>query len=231
MTIALKNSQLHPPVRGVHMAWAAASVAAMFAGAAIVGIAFGLSCDGDSSWIALGVSLGGAISGLGILWYGFYRRLGWSRRDFGFLPCTHSLRHLLWWIPLTLLGGGAATGVIGWQFGTEQKSSSIADGIDISPVAAVLAAVCGAVVIPLIEEVVFRRVLFDWLQGRMPTAIAASLTVAIFAVMHGIPMVVVYLIFAGTSIIVARLWFRSLTAPFLIHCVNNAVVFLVALNG
>lgn len=213
------------------MAWAAASVAAMFAGAAIVGIACGLFSDGERSWVTLGVSLGGAIGGLGILWYGFCRRLGWSHRELGFLPCTHSLWHLLWWIPLTLLGGGAATGAIGWLFGTEQKSSSIADGIGISPVAALLAAVCGAVAIPLIEEVAFRRILFDWLQGKMPTAIAASATVAIFAVMHGIPMVVVYLFFAGTSLIVARLWFRSLTAPFLIHCVNNAVVFLVALAG
>ncbi|MDK4295106.1 hypothetical protein [Corynebacterium accolens] len=70
MTGELKSSQLSPAVRAAHLGWAAASVVATFAGAALIGIACGLITK-SGSWVAFGIAVGGAIFGLGTAWYGF----------------------------------------------------------------------------------------------------------------------------------------------------------------
>lgn len=90
----LQRSQLSPTVRAAHLGWAVASVVATFAGAALIGIACGLITK-SGSWVAFGIAVGGAFFGLGTVWYGFSRRLGWSWRDAGFVKAEHSLWHLL----------------------------------------------------------------------------------------------------------------------------------------
>ncbi|WP_284819594.1 hypothetical protein QP936_011110 [Corynebacterium rhinophilum] len=79
MSDQLQSSQLSPAVRAAHLGWAVASVVATFAGAALIGIASGLITK-SGSWVAFGIAVGGAIFGLGTVWYGFSRRLGWSWR-------------------------------------------------------------------------------------------------------------------------------------------------------
>lgn len=85
------------------------------------------------------------------------------------------------------------------------------------------------VLVPLIEEIAFRRVLMDWLDTRFPTRAAAVATTVIFTVMHFSPVMMVYVIFLGTSLILARLWFQSLWGSFLVHAANNALVTGIAL--
>ncbi|WKS66071.1 CPBP family intramembrane metalloprotease [Corynebacterium accolens] len=77
----------------------------------------------------------------------------------------------------------------------------------------------------------FRRVLLDWLQNSMPTWAAALITTAVFALAHGIPAVMLYIAFFGTCLMLARLWFKTLTAPLCIHIANNTVVAITALAG
>ncbi|MDN8635097.1 CPBP family intramembrane glutamic endopeptidase [Corynebacterium kefirresidentii] len=226
----LKSSQIAPAVRAVHLGWALASVVATFAGAAVVGIACGL-LGGGGTWVTFGITIGGAVFGLGTLWYGFSQRLGWSWRDAGFVSSAHSLWHLLWWIPVTILGCGAATGAINVLLRNEPAGNNLSDGLKISPAATFVAVLSTALVIPLVEEIAFRRVLLDWLQNSMPTWAAALTTIAVFAVAHGIPAVMLYIAFFGTCLVLARLWFKTLTAPLCIHIANNAVVAFTTLGG
>ena len=205
----LQRSQLSPAVRAAHLGWAVASVVATFAGAALIGIACGLITK-SGSWVAFGIAVGGAFFGLGTVWYGFSRRLGWSWRDAGFVKSEHSLWHLL---------------------GSEPAGNNLSAGLKISPAATIMVVLSTALVIPLVEEVAFRRVLLDWLQNSMPTWAAALITTAVFALAHGIPAVMLYIAFFGTCLMLARLWFKTLTAPLCIHIANNTVVAITAMAG
>lgn len=226
----LQRSQLSPTVRAAHLGWAVASVVATFAGAALIGIACGLITK-SGSWVAFGIAVGGAFFGLGTVWYGFSRRLGWSWRDAGFVKAEHSLWHLLWWIPLAILGSGAATGAVNALLGSEPAGNNLSAGLKISPAATIMVVLSTALVIPLVEEVAFRRVLLDWLQNSMPTWAAALITTAVFALAHGIPAVMLYIAFFDTCLMLARLWFKTLTAPLCIHIANNTVVAITAMAG
>lgn len=71
--------------------------------------------------------------------------------------------------------------------------------------------------------------LLDWLMTKMPTALAAIITIVVFALVHVSPTAMTYLIFLSTSLVLARPWFRSLWGPFLIHAANNALITVAAL--
>ncbi|WP_369126444.1 CPBP family intramembrane glutamic endopeptidase [Corynebacterium heidelbergense] len=77
---------------------------------------------------------------------------------------------------------------------------------------------------PLLEEVVFRRVLLDYLLGVLPRWVAVPIVSACFALVHIAPPLIVYNFFLGIALAMARLWFRSLWGPFLLHVSNNALV-------
>ena len=147
------------------------------------------------------------------------------------MKAEHSLWHLLWWIPLAILGSGAATGAVNALLGSEPAGNNLSAGLKISPAATIMVVLSTALVIPLVEEVAFRRVLLDWLQNSMPTWAAALITIAVFALAHGIPAVMLYIAFFGTFLVLARLWFKTLTAPLCIHIANNTVVAITALAG
>lgn len=83
---------------------------------------------------------------------------------------------------------------------------------------------CGAVVIPAIEEIVFRRMLFDGLRTKLSTPLAAILVTVAFALVHAQPAVMLYIAFLGTSLVLARLWFQSPWGSFLVHAANNALL-------
>lgn len=87
-----------------------------------------------------------------------------------------------------------------------------------------------AVVLPLLEEIVFRRVLLDWMASHMPVGLAAALVVVVFAAAHAVPAVMLYIFFLGIPLVLARLWFGNLWAPLIVHATNNALVSLVALT-
>lgn len=107
--------------------------------------------------------------------------------------------------------------------------SSDNSGFSLGIAAGITIFVGTAVLLPLIEEIVFRRILMDWFDARLPTWAAATITTVIFAVMHISPVIMVYIIFLGTSLILARLWFRSLWGSFIVHAANNALVTVFAL--
>ncbi|MDN5798549.1 MAG: lysostaphin resistance A-like protein [Corynebacterium casei] len=107
--------------------------------------------------------------------------------------------------------------------------SSETAGFHLSIVASILIFVITVILAPLFEEIVFRRVLMDWLDARFSTWIAATVTTVAFTAAHISPAIMLYIVFLGTSLILARLWFGSLWGSFLVHAANNGLVTAIAL--
>ncbi|HAT6531732.1 TPA: CPBP family intramembrane metalloprotease, partial [Corynebacterium striatum] len=98
--------------------------------------------------------------------------------------------------------------------------------------AAQVTVIIGSVIaMPFLEEVVFRRVLLDWLQQHTPAWEAGLISVLAFAGAHIAPPLMIYALFLGASLTLARFWFKTTKASFLIHAFNNLVVSTVLLAG
>lgn len=215
--------------------WALAALVGSYLGAIIGG--FGMAVlrgyiDAPlSALIAIGALSGGFLVGGGALYIGLVRKCGWGWSELGFTRPEHSLWHLTWWVPLTVIIGGVCASLIGSFLNLEPSGgNSVSDGSRMGATAGVLMVLLAVVIFPFIEEVVYRRVLFDWASTVMPTYLAATLITVLFALAHLAPPVMAYILFVGISLILARLWFKSLWAPLVIHAANNALVTVVSLT-
>ena len=91
--------------------------------------------------------------------------------------------------------------------------------------------VLGGVVAPVGEELLFRGVLFGALRRRWsfwPAAVVSSL---IFGTIHVIPLQMITAATLGVALCWARERSRTLTAPVVMHVVNNLVAFILAFIG
>lgn len=224
---------LAPRPTARHALWALGLFLLSAAGALACGIGLGLLAEeiGEDAgpFISLGVVLGAAIPATTVLWVGFVRRCGWGLRELGFTTPTRSLWHLVWWTPLSILLAALGASFLGPFIGAEPEGAAIDEGFRLGPVAGVVIFAGAALLAPFFEEILFRRVMLDWLATRMPMWAAAVIVTVVFTVMHGSPSVMAYIIFFATSLALARLWFSSLWATFILHAVNNTLVTAIAL--
>jgi hypothetical protein len=91
----------------------------------------------------------------------------------------------------------------------------------------VVGALCVVLLAPVLEEVVFRRVLLGWLRTRVPVGVAVVLVSAAFAATHVLPVLVLYTFFLGLSAALLVGWHRSLWASLALHATNNALACLL----
>ncbi|KQU46777.1 hypothetical protein ASG84_09865 [Rhodococcus sp. Leaf278] len=205
-----------------------------FGGTAIgglIGAVAGFMIGGVAEAALLAIILAGIIGCAG-LYFALIRRRRWSLSDLGFRSPAHSLLHLLWQVPLLMLLAVLATAGIGALLDVapdDNQNAIVKDAVEIGPasIAAILVLIAG--VVPLIEEIVFRRILLDWLRSKMPTAVSAALVTVVFALCHIAPPAMLYILFLGTGLVALRLWYRSLWAPLILHAFNNAVVSSIAI--
>ncbi|WP_180342578.1 CPBP family intramembrane glutamic endopeptidase [Auritidibacter ignavus] len=191
----------------------------------MVGAVVGLSLFGLPGLLLAAVG-SGLLGSAGLYWV-LVRRRGWRVVDFGFRTGAHRLTHLLWQTPLLLLLSLIATAAVGTSLGlTPSDNDQAATATQAQPgwIPIVAVILLFAIVVPLIEEIVFRRVLLDWLMLKLPTLPAAAIVIAVFALCHIDPAVMLYMLFFGTVLVGLRLWYRSLWAPLIYHVVNNALV-------
>ena len=94
------------------------------------------------------------------------------------------------------------------------------------PPSAWIAAIArGCLIVPLFEELLFRGLLLRWLGKRFSANRAVIVSAALFAVMHGYPIVLPYAFVAGLFLGWVRQRTGSTLNPLFMHVVNN-VVFL-----
>lgn len=188
---------------------------------------------GGIAYAALGLvtaALGGALG----LWLCLLRRRGWGVRELGFVAGSRSPWHLLWEVPVALVAGLACTATLGTLLGLAPEAAGGTDTdvltstFTAAPWSVAVAGVCVVLLLPAVEEVVFRRVLLGWLRTRLPTLAAVLVVSVLFGAVHVVPVAVLYLTFLGLSAALLFLWHRSLWAPVALHATNNALATVVA---
>jgi uncharacterized protein len=87
-----------------------------------------------------------------------------------------------------------------------------------------LAFVAGAIIAPIVEELVFRGLFYQWLRGRTSVPIAIVLSGLIFGAIHGIPIAFPALALVGMVLAATFQWTGSLWMPIALHFLQNATV-------
>ncbi|MCC5948971.1 MAG: CPBP family intramembrane metalloprotease [Nitriliruptoraceae bacterium] len=167
----------------------------------------------------------GAAAGLAVYVH-LFRRDGLPLAALGFTRPSWGLLHLLWQIPLIIGGTLIVTAIVmGLLLRQEPPPAGSIDDVVVSANWAVLVGVLlvVAVVTPLWEEVVFRGLLFSSLTRNMPTIVAAILSSGLFAVVHGVPLLMLAQFMVGLGCCWLYAWHRTLWAPIALHAVNNSL--------
>jgi membrane protease YdiL (CAAX protease family) len=86
--------------------------------------------------------------------------------------------------------------------------------------------VMAGMVAPMVEEILFRGLLYGWLRGRLGVAAAVVLSAFLFALVHGIPMLMPAIAVQG--VLLALLYERSgsLWPAIVMHGTFNAIMTL-----
>jgi membrane protease YdiL (CAAX protease family) len=85
----------------------------------------------------------------------------------------------------------------------------------------------GCLIVPVFEEVFFRGLMLGWLRKHLADRSAIAVSAALFAVMHGYPIVLPYTFVFGLFTGWVRIRTGSTLNTILMHVLNN-VVFLFA---
>lgn len=148
--------------------------------------------------------------------------LGWRRPE-------HHPAHLLWQIPVTLIGGALLSAAILLPTGSEpgpDDEGALGDLALGGPGLAVVGVLVVAVLVPVVEELVFRGVVLAGLRSRFRYPAGIALSAVVFTVAHLAPPSFPYLFVTGVALAMMAEWYRSVIPGMVLHGVNNAVVFI-----
>lgn len=163
------------------------------------------------------------------------RRLRWS--DLGLRRPDQSLLHLLWQIPAVMVAAMVASVLVLIPFapdgdaGDDAAAEAIGDLVSGGPLFAVLGLLTVAVVVPFVEEVVFRGIVLPALRARYRATVGITLAGVVFAAVHFVPLALPYLLVVGIALCAMAEWYRSIVPGIVLHGVNNAVVFATVLTA
>lgn len=163
------------------------------------------------------------------LWYSLHAR-GWTWTDLG-LGERLGLRRWWWQVALAYLGVVLLASLVVSQLSAPGEQPNVmAGGVQFGPVAIAAIWVAVALVGPLVEEVVFRRILLGWLEARVGIVLAVLVQAALFAVLHVVPaaMVLTFLLGLATAALARR--HRTLWPALALHALNNTLAVSVLLT-
>lgn len=208
-------------------------------GAVLVGFLLGvlLSIAAIGVVLLLGIPLSEIAQG-GILTVGVYlglglgiglvvvRRTGATWRDVGFRPV--SVRTVLTMIPVLFLLfvaniviSLALVAVFG-EIRNPQEEALAPDG-RLSRETFLWLFPGIAIVGPIVEEVLFRGVLYPYLRARMRILVAVALTAALFSVVHVFPVLLLPLFVAGVALTLVTERYDSIIPAIVLHGVFNGL--------
>lgn len=198
--------------------------------AALLIVLIRLGVDLDAA-LVLTLSTGVVLWLVGVTWA--LRRRGWSWADLGLGRPPRALGPLAWQVPVAWLVVMMLTTVVGSQLMEPGKSNVEAPAgaaLALGPVA-ILGLLAAVVVIgPLVEEIIFRRVLLGWLEARVGTVLAIVVQAALFAVMHGVPQAMVLTFFLGLATGILVRLHSSLWPAVVLHGAHNAFATVAVLT-
>lgn len=179
-----------------------------------------------------------AIGGMGILiylalaisaWFFALKRRGVSLREAGFRPVPFTT--LLKMVPVTI-GMMVLTAIVvaisAQVFGDVPTAQDqvVGDAQSISFQDFIWLFILGAVAAPIVEEFMFRGLLYPLLRNRLTVAIAVAMSALLFAFLHFIPPLVPALLVMGVVLAVLVERYESLYPSILVHSLNNGAALL-----
>ncbi len=184
--------------------------------------------DGPGLPLVLGVLLFQTLAILAAIHFVVLRKYGLRWADLGLRPSPprwhrRGLALAVLLLPVVaVINGTLMTQLTGEEFHNPQLVAVAPDGFSWPALLSML--VMAGFVAPLGEELIFRGLLFPWLRGRFGATTAAILSGLIFAILHGVPMLIPALTAIGTAL--ALLYHRcgSLWPAILAHGVFNAIM-------
>ena len=147
----------------------------------------------------------------------------------GFRPLGKRGWHLLWQVPVAIVGSAVCTSIVRPLLGIESIDASSPAGTGTALVLFTLGAYL--LIGPFLEEVVFRRLIMGYLDTVMPAVASVLLTSLVFGLVHIGPAAIVYTFFGGLAFALVTRWHRSLWAGFIVHMCNNVLVEIIVLAG
>ncbi len=194
----------------------------------IVALAAAPLGDGPGLPLVLGVLLFQTLAILGAIQFVVLRKYGLRWADLGLRPSSlkwhrRGLVLAVLLLPMVaVINGILIPQVTEGEFRNPQLYAVAPNGFSWPALLSML--VMAGVVAPLGEELVFRGLLFPWLRGHLGVATAAILSGLIFAILHGVPLLIPALTAIGTAL--ALLYHRcgSLWPVILAHGAFNAIM-------
>ena len=184
----------------------------------------GLTTGGLGAIMPIALVLSVVVPTAGLVYYLKQRGI-----SLGFLPLGRRGWHLLWQVPLAIFVAGVAAAIVGPLLGlSPSENTSAADG---RGVMVVVSLACYLFLAPLIEEIVFRRLLMGYLDRSVPAIASVLFSSVLFGAAHIAPPVIVYATFLGMGCALVTRFHNSLRAGFILHLANNLTVQLIAISA
>lgn len=162
-----------------------------------------------------------------LVWYLRKRELGTGLR-----PLGKDAWHLLWEIPLIFIAVPTVTQIVSRIADLEPlENGGLGANVELGPAFLLKVFVVGAVLAPVLEELIFRRIVMGYFDTVMPAAASVVLSAAVFAVPHLEPMQIVHAFSGGIAFALVARRHRSLWASIIAHLSNNLVVGVIVFAG
>jgi membrane protease YdiL (CAAX protease family) len=98
------------------------------------------------------------------------------------------------------------------------------------PALEALVIITGTILTPLVEELLFRGVLYQALRRSLPVSGATVLSAMIFALMHLNVVMFIPLLVMGLILALVYEWSGSIVPTILLHACNNGIMLLILLG-
>lgn len=220
------------PVTGVDLLLSALAVVVGPAVVAVLVMVAGVALD--QPWLfGVVIPLATIAAGVGLCMALLGR--GWTGRDLGFVRALRrSLWHLFWEVPVLWVTALLLTVLVGrlvgiGPTGSSSTTSNSADALELGVVAVVAMAACMTILLPALEEILFRRILFGWLEQRLGVVAALGGSALIFGLVHVAPPVILLQLLIGLGAAILVRAHRTLWASLALHGLNNGIVTIGAL--
>jgi len=144
----------------------------------------------------------------------------------GFVKPSWRLLHLLWQIPAVIvlvLTAQLVTSALTNGANSEAGGSVEALAVGLNPVLVVLAFIAIAVLTPVWEEIFFRGLLLGSVRSRWGVVLAVVVSTVVFAAVHGVPVLLPYLVTLGVSLALLRIFHRNIWGSLALHVTINSI--------